>query len=71
MAWAYLETAPDQLTGELWIAILGDEGIAARIRPTDAISFLGISGFGCRVEVEQDELERARVVLDEIVTADG
>lgn len=70
MAWTNLATAPDQLTAELWLAILRDNGIFARIRPTDAVSFLGVSGFGCRVEVEEDDVVNAWEILREIETLD-
>ena len=63
MRWVHLATAPDQITAEIWVSILRDEGIAAMIRPSDAISFLGVSALGCRVQVEADDLERARVLI--------
>ena len=62
--WAFLATAPDQLTAEMWVARLTDEGIAAMIRPSDAVSFLGVAGFGCRVLVRARDLDHAREVLD-------
>ncbi|HXH22029.1 MAG TPA: DUF2007 domain-containing protein [Dehalococcoidia bacterium] len=61
--WAFLETAPDQLTAEMWLEQLRQAGIAAMIRPSDAVSFLGIAGFGCRVLVPARDLEHAREVL--------
>lgn len=63
MEWAYLGTAPDQVTAEMWIAILTDAGIAAMIRPSDAVSFLGVAGFGCRVQVRKRDLEHALEIL--------
>jgi hypothetical protein len=33
------------------------------IRPSDAVSFLGVSAYGCRVQVLDDDLERAREIL--------
>jgi hypothetical protein len=63
MNWVHLATAPDQLTAELWVSILRDAGIAAMIRPSDAVSFLGVSPFSCRVQVEEKERERAREIL--------
>jgi hypothetical protein len=63
--WVHLATAPDQLTAELWLGILRDEGIAAIIRPSDAVSFLGVAAFGCRVQVREPDLERAREILGE------
>ena len=59
----HLATASDQVTAEIWLSILRDEGIAAMINPADAVSFLGVSGMGCRIQVAQDDLERAREVL--------
>jgi hypothetical protein len=66
--WVVLATAPDQVTAELWIAILREEGVTAVIRSSDAISYLGVSGFGCRVLVAEDDFERARDILGEEVT---
>ncbi len=43
MKWALLTTAPDELTAEMWAEILHSEGIPARIKPGDAVSFLGVS----------------------------
>ena len=63
MAWTHLATAPDQVTADIWVDILRDQGIAAMIRPSDAVSFLGVAGFGCRVQVQEEDLERARDVL--------
>jgi len=62
--WVSLATAPDQLTAEMWVGLLRDAGLAAMIRPSDAVSFLGVSGFGCRVQVFEEDLEEARAVLD-------
>ena len=63
MAWVHLTTAPDQLTAELWLTILHDHGVAAMIRPSDAVSFLGLSAFGCRIQVAEADLELAQYVL--------
>jgi hypothetical protein len=70
MAWTHLATAPDQLTAELWIAILQDNGVFARIRPTDVVSYLGVSGFGCRVEVDENDVTNAWEILREVETPD-
>ena len=64
--WVHLVTAPDQLTGEIWVSILRDAGLRAMIRPSDAVSFLGISAMGCRVQVMEEDIEQAREVLGEI-----
>lgn len=63
MRWVYLATAPDQATAELWLALLRDRGVTALIRPSDAVSFLGVSPFACRLQVRQEDLDRAREVL--------
>jgi hypothetical protein len=56
--------APDQITAEFWIQVLQDEGITAMIRPSDAVSFLGVSGFGCRVQVREADLDRANEIVE-------
>ena len=66
MNWVHFATAPDQLTAELWVAILRDAGLAAMVRPSDAASYLGMAAFGCRVQVAEEDLDRAREVLDEL-----
>jgi hypothetical protein len=63
--WVHFATAPDQITGEMWVSILRDAGIRAMIRPSDAVSFLGVSPYGCRVQVPEADLARARDVLPE------
>jgi hypothetical protein len=65
MNWVHLATAPDQITAEIWVSILRGEGIAAMIRPSDVVSYLGVSAMGCRVQVDEADLERARDVLGE------
>lgn len=65
MNWVHLTTAPDQLTAEMWCEILGDKGISAMIRPSDAVSFLGVSGGGCRVLVPEDRRNEAAAILTE------
>lgn len=61
--WVHLATAPDQITAEIWVDILGQEGISAMIRPSDAVSFLGVSAVSCRVQTREQDLARAREVL--------
>ena len=65
MNWVLLATAPDQLVAEMWRDLLRAEGIAAAVRQGDAVSFLGVSGYPCRVVVSEDALERAQEVLRE------
>jgi hypothetical protein len=61
--WVHLATAPDQLTAEMWVSILRDAGLSAMIRPSDAVSFLGVSAYGCRVQVVEEDLQEAREML--------
>ncbi len=61
--WVHLTTAPDQITAEIWVDILRQEGIGAMVHPSDAISFLGISAVGCRIRAQEEDLERARAIL--------
>jgi hypothetical protein len=61
--WVHLATAPDQLIAEMWVSILRDAGLSAMIRPSDVVSFLGVSAYGCRVQVVEEDLQEARQVL--------
>ena len=61
--WVHLAVAPDQITAEFWIQVLQEEDIPAMIRPSDAASYLGVSGFGCRLQVRESDLERATEVI--------
>jgi Putative prokaryotic signal transducing protein len=61
--WVHLATAPDQITAEIWVSLLQDNGISAFIRPSDVPSYLGVSALGCRVQVREDDLEKARSVI--------
>ena len=63
--WVHLATAPEQITAEIWIDSLRASGIGAMIRPSDAVSYLGVSGFGCRVQVRENDLDSAREILGE------
>jgi hypothetical protein len=63
--WLHLVTAPDQFTAEFWLEVLKDAGITAVIRASDAVSFLGMAGYGCRVQVREEDLALAREVIPE------
>lgn len=63
MNWVHLVTEPDQIAAEMLVERLRAEGIAAMIRPSDAASFLGVAAIGCRVQVAEEDLERARQIL--------
>ncbi len=64
--WTHLVTAPDQITAEMWVHWLREDGVAAMIHPADTTSFLGVTGFGCRIQVQEEDLERARRLLEEM-----
>jgi hypothetical protein len=57
--WVHLATAPDQITAEIWVSILHDNGIAAFVRPSDVTSYLGVSALGCRVQVREGDRDEA------------
>lgn len=61
--WVVVQVAPDQLTAEMWVEILREEGVGARIDPSDAVSFLGTSAMSCRVLVRKERLADAAVIL--------
>jgi len=61
--WVVLTTAPDQLTAEMWQDILLQEGIPAMVNPADAVSFLGVSSFPCRIMVAPGYLKQAKEIL--------
>lgn len=61
--WVVLTTAPDQLTAEMWQDILRKQGVKAMINPEDSVSFLGVSGFPCRIVVPSRHLKKAQQVL--------
>jgi hypothetical protein len=67
--WVHLTVAPDQLTAELWVSILEQEGIPAMILASDAVSFLGVSAMGCRIQVPAEYEEQARQALADVADA--
>jgi hypothetical protein len=69
--WVHLTTASDQLSGEMLVDLLRSDGVAAMIKPSDAVSFLGVSGMGCRILVPSDQLNEARAILAEREQAGG
>ncbi|MDO8749706.1 MAG: DUF2007 domain-containing protein [Dehalococcoidia bacterium] len=62
---AYLTTAPDQLTAEMWQELLRGEGIPSVIRAGDTASYLGVSNAPCRLMVPQERLAEAQRLLEE------
>ena len=67
--WATLATAPNQIAAEMWVELLRDGGVDARLAPGDEVSFLGVSGHPCRVLVPEAQTARAREVLASVTTA--
>jgi hypothetical protein len=65
MAWVHLATAPDQMTAEMWVELLRNQGVRAMIHPSDVVSYMGLAAFGCRVQVQEEDIERAREVIGE------
>jgi hypothetical protein len=63
--WVHLATAPNETIAQLWVGMLRDEGVPAQIRPSDAVSFMGVTALECRVQVVEEDLEKAREVLGE------
>lgn len=68
--WQHLAVAPDQITAEFWVQVLRDEGIPAMIRPSDAASYLGVSGFGCRIQVRESDIAQALEIVRSLQAAD-
>ena len=68
--WVVVRVAPDQLSAEMWVAFLRDEGVPALIKPSDAISFMGTSALSCRVLVPEERLTEAEAALAERLDED-
>ena len=66
--WVVVRVAPDQLSAEMWVYMLRDEGVPALIRPSDAVSFLGTTAMGCRIMVPEEHLSDAEALLEEHLT---
>lgn len=56
--------AGSQLDAEAMRGLLDGWGIPAQILPGDAVSFLGVSPFPCRLAVPAPRAAEARAVLD-------
>jgi len=65
--WVVAGVAPDQLTAEMWVGLLRDQGVPAMIKPSDAVSFLGTSALSCRVLVPEERLADARAFLEGLI----
>jgi hypothetical protein len=63
--WVTLTTAPDQIVAEMWREALVSEGVVAALRSGDTTSFLGVTLLPCRVVVADDDLARAKEILED------
>ena len=62
----YFTTAPAELIAETWRSMLAEEGISAVLRPGDTMTgYLGVTPYPCRILVAEDQLERAREVMEQ------
>ncbi len=59
MEWTHLTTTSDQLSAELLVQALLEEGIEALVNQGDTNSFLGVTGYPCRVMVRADAWRQA------------
>ena len=64
MDWTHLTTTPDQLSAELLVQALLEEGIEALVNQGDTSSFLGVLGQPCRVMVRSDSWAEATGFLE-------
>lgn len=65
MKWVTLTTAPDQIVAEMWRDLLIGEGVVAALQSGDTTSFLGVTLLPCRVVVAENELARAKEILED------
>ncbi len=59
MDWTHLTTTDDQLSAELLVQALLEEGIEALVNQGDTSSFLGVMGQPCRVMVRAESWAQA------------
>ena len=65
MKWVYLATAEDQIVAEMWRHLLINGGIPANIRAGDTSTFLGVNNYPCRLQVRENDLDRAQELLEQ------
>ena len=65
MKWVTLVAAPDQLAAEMWSELLTRRDIPNLVRAGDTSSFLGVSAYPCRILVDDEYLDKARLILRE------
>ncbi len=65
MEWLHLTTTTDQISAELLVQALRDEGIDALVNAGDTASFLGVSANPCRVMVNADQWLKAMSTMEQ------
>lgn len=65
MEWLHLTTTTDQISAELLVQALRDEGINALVNAGDTASFLGVSASPCRVMVDADQWLQAMSTMEQ------
>jgi hypothetical protein len=68
--WVVLEIAPDQIQAEMLRDLLIESGVPSIMGQGDTSSFLGVSLQPVRVMVFEQDVERAKQVLDELTPED-
>ena len=71
MKWVVLATAPDQLTAEMWLELITQSGVQCHIRPGDTTGFLGISAHPVRIVTREEDVDRARRLLQQGIGQDS
>jgi hypothetical protein len=65
--WVRLTTVPNAVMAESWVQLLIDSGIAAAAPEAKMPYYLAQTVFPVRILVPEEQLERAKVVLEELV----
>ena len=64
MEWTHLTTTDDQLSAELLVQALLEEGIEALVNQGDTSSFLGVMSQPCRVMVRSEYWANGMALLE-------
>ena len=64
MEWVRLTTTSDQISAELLVQVLRDEGINALVNAGDTASYFGVSSYPCRVMVNSDHWLQAMSLME-------
>ena len=71
MKWVLVDTAPNQLTAEMWRGLIQGEGLPVMIRFGDPASYLGVTAAPCRLMVPAERLEEAQAFMRERLGRDS